>query len=395
MSGHVRDRWMRRDPATGRKVRTDRYGTGMRWQAIAVRPDGQRVSKGHQTEAAAKLWVARAQSDPQLVAPRAAFGTVAEAWLANHHGLRDSSKEGARRKLDTMILPELAEAPIGEVSRARLQAVVTGWVAAGYSPSTIRTAWSYVVSVLREARLDGLITGTPTEGVRLPVKPRPQVAPLTDDQVVGLMEAMPPALRCMVLLGATSGLRPAELAGLTWDRVQGSTVRVDRQLVSTGATEPPVWGPPKSASGVRVVGVGADVAGELEQHRAEFGEGPGGLLFTAPRGGLMTRGRRSEVWRRYRGVIGGDVGEGWHQLRHFHASKLIAAGVSPVAVAARLGHRDATETLRTYAHLWPGDEASMEAVAVVSGGVLLGRSVDAVSGAGRSPDALIRDVSGR
>lgn len=30
MSGHVRDRWMRRDPATGRKVRTGRYGKGTR-----------------------------------------------------------------------------------------------------------------------------------------------------------------------------------------------------------------------------------------------------------------------------------------------------------------------------------------------------------------------------
>ena len=50
-------------------------------------------------------------------------------------------------------------------------------------------------------------------------------------------------------------------------------------------------------------------------------------------------------------------------MRHYHASKLIAAGMSVVAVAARLGHRDATETLQTYAHLWPGDDA--RAVAAV------------------------------
>jgi integrase len=35
---------------------------------------------------------------------------------------------------------------------------------------------------------------------------------------------------------------------------------------------------------------------------------------------------------------------------------LIAAGLSVTAVAARLGHKDSTETLRTYAHLWPNDE---------------------------------------
>lgn len=102
----------------------------------------------------------------------------------------------------------------------------------------------------------------------------------------------------------------------------------------------------------------------------------------------MTRQRRSETWRRYRDAIGGREGEGWHQLRHYHASKLINAGMSVVAVAARLGHQDPTETLQTYAHLWPGDEASMESVAVASGVVLLGRSVDAAKLAGRSLDAV-------
>lgn len=43
-------------------------------------------------------------------------------------------------------------------------------------------------------------------------------------------------------------------------------------------------------------------------------------------------------------------------LRHHHASLLIAGGASPVAVAHRLGHKDATETLQTYAHLWATDD---------------------------------------
>lgn len=374
MSGHVRDRWMRRDPETGRKVRTARYGKGMRWQARAVRKDGAEVTKSFTTEADAKLWVARAQTSPQLVAPRAAFATVADAWLANHHRLRESSRTSARQKLDSLIKPALAGVDVGDITRALLQDMVTGWVRAGYAPTTIHTAWSYAASVLREARLDGLLHGDPTEGVRLPPKPRGKVVPLTDDQVVALIRAMPAVLRPMVLLGAASGLRPAELAGLTWDRVEGTAVRVDRQLITVGSSQPAEWGPPKSKASYRVVGVGKDVAGELERHRKEFGERPDGLIFHGARGGILTRGRRSETWARYRDTIGGQRGEGWHQLRHFHASKLIAAGMSVVAVADRLGHRDATETLQTYAHLWPGDEAAMEGVAVGIGAALLDRA---------------------
>lgn len=388
MSGHVRDRWMRRDLDTGRKVRTGRYGKGMRWQAVAVRPDGTRVSRQHATEAEAKLWLAKTQTDPLALAPRAAFSTVADAWLDNHHRLRDSSRTTTRQKLERMIKPALTGVDVGDVTRTLLQEMVSGWVRAGYAPATIRTAWSYVASILREARLDGLLAGDPAEGVKLPPKQRPRVVPLTDDQVIKLMGAVPRSLRAMVLLGATSGLRPAELAGLTWDRVEGTAVRVDRQLVAVASSQPAVWGRPKSEAGYRVVGVGQDVLDELVVHREEFPPGVDGLLFRGPRGSLMTRQRRSETWRRYRDAIGGREGEGWHQLRHYHASKLINAGMSVVAVAARLGHQDPTETLQTYAHLWPGDEASMESVAVASGVVLLGRSVDAAKLAGRSLDAV-------
>jgi site-specific recombinase XerC len=45
-----------------------------------------------------------------------------------------------------------------------------------------------------------------------------------------------------------------------------------------------------------------------------------------------------------------------HDLRHFYASALIRAGLNPKVVAERLGHADASMTLKVYAHLWPDDE---------------------------------------
>ncbi|MHA7296890.1 tyrosine-type recombinase/integrase [Pseudarthrobacter raffinosi] len=73
------------------------------------------------------------------------------------------------------------------------------------------------------------------------------------------------------------------------------------------------------------------------------------------------------AWQTARKVLPG-IGDGWHQLRHHHASLLIAAGLSPVAMAHRLGHKDATETLQTYAHLWPNDD---ERMAAASDGLLV------------------------
>lgn len=41
-----------------------------------------------------------------------------------------------------------------------------------------------------------------------------------------------------------------------------------------------------------------------------------------------------------------------HDLRHFYASALIAAGCDVVTVQRALGHKSATITLGVYAHLW-------------------------------------------
>ena len=45
-----------------------------------------------------------------------------------------------------------------------------------------------------------------------------------------------------------------------------------------------------------------------------------------------------------------------HALRHVYASALIAGGASVKQVQMVLGHASAVITLRTYAHLGPGDD---------------------------------------
>ncbi len=93
---------------------------------------------------------------------------------------------------------------------------------------------------------------------------------------------------------------------------------------------------------------------------AALGEWGEGLVFRSRRRGALTRSSASHAWHlAVKGVDGVGPGAGWHELRHFHASLLIAGGAPPVAVAHRLGHKDPTETLRTYAHLWPDDDERM------------------------------------
>ena len=55
-------------------------------------------------------------------------------------------------------------------------------------------------------------------------------------------------------------------------------------------------------------------------------------------------------------TAGLPVGITCHQLRHTCASLLIDGGESVTVVADRMGHKNATETLHTYSHLWPSSD---------------------------------------
>jgi integrase len=53
----------------------------------------------------------------------------------------------------------------------------------------------------------------------------------------------------------------------------------------------------------------------------------------------------------------------FHVLRHTHCSHLLRSGVAVHVVSKRLGHADAAITLKTYAHLIGGEDASAAGIA--------------------------------
>lgn len=370
--GHIRDRWMQPGP-NGRKVRTERWGRGLRWQVRWETPAGQR-SKGFSNKDAAANFLAEHQLGMQRrPASTETLAELAERWQAAQVHHRPQTKATVSSALSALILPVLGDLAVAGIERRHLQEAVNGWVEAGYSAARVRVAASYVSSMLTMA-IDEEILDKPVRGVRLPALPAEKVVPLTVAQVEHIVSRVTKRYRTMAIVAAGSGLRSGELRGLTIDRVAGDVLQVDRQLVGADGRRP-VFGPTKSAASVRRVPIGPTVVAAIEQHLKEFGPGPGGLVFSTRYRSPVSRSTAGDVWRQ--GAAGLDLPprNGWHMLRHFHASLLISAGLSVTAVAERLGHADPAETLRTYAHLWPTDqerataaiEASFGASAVLTG----------------------------
>lgn len=355
--GRVEDRWIRKD-----KKRSAEYGKGKRWRAVWVEPDGTEKKMSFTNKDAAKAHAAT--MDAALISgtyhsPTSGTITVgewAEVWYTAQVHQRDGSLDQIRRRLDLNIIPALGNIPLKDLTRADIQAAIAVW-GETLAPSTIKLSYVYLSGLLKAAVLDKHLKSSPTAGVRLPKVEHAPVRPLDVQQVQRLVEVMKPAHREAVVFAAATGLRPSELFGVTWDRVDLETgiVTVDRQLLTTGNT--PKFGPLKTQASYRSVKIGSATILMLKARGAQH---PETLVFTNAIGGACSRTTRAEAWRYAREKLP-FIGDGWHQLRHHHASLLIAAGLSPVAVAHRLGHKDATETLQTYAHLWPNDDGRMVA----------------------------------
>lgn len=364
---HIEDRWTR---PTGRiddrgkpeREQTDRWGRGLRYVAQWTE-GGQRKSKSFPTKDAARAHLGRtaqALADGTHVqSHRMRFGEYGDDWVQSQIHHRDSTQEQVHIRWTRNIRPALGHLPLRDIAPRHVQNAVRGW-STDLAPATVKLAYGYTAAIFKSAVRDRLIPTSPCVEINLPEMDDGAVVPLTLEQVQQIAANMTGRYVGMVWLAAATGMRSGELRGLTLDRMklgEHLVIKVDRQLTRHGAA--PGWGKPKTPSSIRTITVDDVSAGKLARHMIDYPPHPTGLIFTSRTHGGVPRTSIGTAWRNAVDGMGLPDRSGWHMLRHFHASMLIAAGMSPTAVAARLGHKDVTETLHTYAHLWPNDEERM------------------------------------
>ena len=176
----------------------------------------------------------------------------------------------------------------------------------------------------------------------------------------------PPTLifRTFVALAAFAGLRLGEAAAALKVGdvdVQDRRLLVHRQVQRErgGGIEIRV---PKYGSERTVYladGLVTIVRGHIARPR---GRGADRWLFYGENGNPPHQNTVGYWWRKARTTAGSPTIK-LHDLRHFYASGLIAAGCDVVTVQRSLGHSNATVTLNTYAHLWPTAEDRTRAAA--------------------------------
>lgn len=328
----------------------------------------QRSGGTFTTKADAERWLAGAQVDQARgawVDPRAGEVTLAEyaeQWLAQHAGLRETSRSEYRYLLDRYILPVLGQAPIGHLAPS----AVREWYAALHAqrPSAASASYRLLRAILNTAVADERIVRNPCQvkGAGSAAAPERPVASVAE--VGAAAEAMPERLRLAVLLAAWCQLRRGEVLGLQRadvDLLHG-VLKVERAWVLP-ARGKPVVGPPKTDAGRRTVAIPPNVLPDLVAHLERFvGSEPGAWLFESGAGGAISPSSLERAWQVARLAIGRPELH-FHDLRHSGLTWAAAVGASTRELMARGGHASPAAALRYQHAIKDRDRAIADAMA--------------------------------
>lgn len=358
------------------------------WRGSYRDEAGKQHTKSFKRQVDAKRWVATEEAkvvrgdwiDPS--AGKVTFAAFYADWAPRQVWL-SSTRENA----------DLATAGVtfGDMQlRSIRRSHIESWVknmTARLAPTTIDTRFTIVRGVFRAAVADRLIASDPTAGVVLPRKRKAEAAmriPTNTDVAKLLAAAEPPArptsrpgFSAYVALCAFAGLRRGEALGVQVGDIDflGRTLQVTRQLQrakpadiaigknlvdATGAVTAVVRAPKFESE--RTIYLPDELVTILSKHlRQHSPDGDPTRWLFDERGKPWHDNLVDYRWRATRKDA--QLEHKLHDLRHYFASGLIAAGCDVVTVQRAMGHASATTTLSTYAHLWPTAEDKTRAAA--------------------------------
>jgi integrase len=306
--------------------------------------------------------------------------------------LAPSTLAGYRRILELHILPKFEHVQLTKLAGAQITAHYrelekTGRRdhanGRGLSANTVRHVHVFLKAMLSQAVRDGLILANPADRAKPPAAREakaPEMKTWTGPQLGDFLawadaEGLPDAAAWRLL--AFSGARRGEVLALRWRDldIEAGRVSIRRSVgvVHNKGESPQILEGPTKTGRERVVDLDPRTIAALRSWRlARAGldlrlARDDALIFGNLEGEHPHPGRFTHRFgvhvARHRRQLGDDAPPPirLHDLRHSHASLLLAAGVPVKVVSERLGHSTVMITLEVYQHVLPGMQAEAAA----------------------------------
>lgn len=264
------------------------------------------------------------------------------------------------------IIPELGDTSIKKLTPMQVQKFINSLVAMELSAGTIRNIMRLLNQTMNKALEWGYVT---RNVVVLTSKPsyKPEKFDIWNKEQFEhfLRSSKNSRLYPYYLIALTTGMRPGEIASISWDMVDTklNIIRVERNAVYSKEKGIRIKPTPKNDSSKRNITVPESVISYLK--RLKLSQVPNELNLVVP--GIKNPIIYNSVINK---IFKQDVAAAGlphlkpHGLRHTHATYLLSPppfglGQSVKAVSERLGHANATTTMNTYAHVLPNMQESL------------------------------------
>lgn len=303
------------------------------------------------------------------------------AWLEglSTQGRKPSTIQGYRTNLRNYILPNLGTSRLQDLRATDLDRLYAKLLKSGglrgtpVSMSTVHHVHVQLGKMLNDAERKGLVVRNVARHADAPSQASsrnaaPEMTIWTPIELQRFLEhAEQSRSGAMVRLLAMTGIRRGELVALDWKQVDLSRSTIAIHAAASVVDGVEIIDTPKTRRGRRTIDLDQLTRDVLKRHRAKqleellrVGAPTGGRVFTNEFGDPLRPGSVGQAFQRL--VATCDVPRiRLHDLRHTHASHLLAAGVNPRVVSERLGHSSVSFTLDTYGHVMPGQQADAAA----------------------------------
>jgi integrase len=342
--------------------------------------------RGFPTQAAAQAeldeLLGNVRAGSHVEPARTTFGNYLHMWLDGlaSKGRRPTTIDGYRRKLTRYVLDDpIAEVPLQSVTAADLDCLYGKLVTTGRHDGsalglrTVRHVHQIIGTALASAERQDLIARNPARRAAPPSSTAarsPEAATWTPEQLRVFLDATAGHHHgALFRLAAMTGMRRGELCGLRWGDVDVDGARLVVRHTITTVNHRPVEGDAKTARSRRSLDLDPVTVAALRQHRRLQLEqrmlmGAGytdrDLVFAAVDGAPWNPDSIGRAFAR--AVARTDLPRiRLHDLRHTHATHLLAAGTNVKVVSERLGHATVGFTLDVYGHVMPGQQADAAA----------------------------------
>ncbi|MDI6773660.1 MAG: tyrosine-type recombinase/integrase, partial [bacterium] len=350
------------------------------WMIDYIAANGQRmrqtIGPGEEGRRLARKVLAQREAEAQLMIHRLPasqtmrFGEYADDWLHRTQARVKPNTAESYEDAVERLRPTFGEQRLGAITRHEIDRWLTGphhgrprkgqrKKPGPLSATTVNYTLLVLKFILKDAVEHGHLAETPAAKIKPLRRPDHEdgdaLHVLQPEEITRLLEVAGEPWHTFYQVTVQSGLRRGEALALRWRDLdlRKGLLHVRRSLnrFREGKGYVVREAPLKSRHSRRTIDLAPSVVEALLAHPAGD-DSKQDFVFRSRAGGPIDPDSVDRAFKRH--LLLAELPDvRFHDLRHTHASLLIAAGVHPKAIQVRLGHASITTTLNTYGHLMP------------------------------------------